>query len=169
MLLRPNCLAIYFSTVVSLLFFGSGCSRPEPTNAEVIRPVRTTVVTAGDPPEVRTFPGKVAASKTAQLAFQVPGLLVSVPVKEGQRVAKGHVIARLRADEFQARVETVQGQLDQAKAGLSALRLGERPEEQIRRETQVRASEARLANAKTELDRYGRLIKSKAVSEAEYE
>jgi RND family efflux transporter MFP subunit len=66
-------------------------------------------------------------------------------------------------------VEAVQGQVDQAKAGLSALRLGERPEEQIRRETQVRAAAARLANAKTEFDRYGRLVQSNAVSQAEYE
>jgi RND family efflux transporter MFP subunit len=111
----------------------------------------------------------VEASRASELAFQVGGLLVSIPVKEGQRIAKGQIIARLRPDEFRARVEAVQGQLDQAKAQLSALQLGERSEEQLRRETQVRAAAARLANAKTELDRYGRLIKSNAVSQAEYE
>ena len=160
-----SCLGV----VLCLLSFGPGCSRQESTPAKVIRPVRTAVVTAGDQPYVRTFPGKVEASKTADLAFQVGGLLISVPVKEGEHVAKGGIIAKIRPDEFQARVEAVQGQLDQAKATLNALRLGERPEEQIRRETQVRASAARLANAKTELDRYGRLVKSNAVSQAEYE
>jgi RND family efflux transporter MFP subunit len=152
-----------------LLALGSGCSRPETNPAEIIRPVRTTVVAAGEQPDVRVFPGKVEASKTAELAFQMGGLLVNVPVIEGQHVAKGGIIAQLRPDEFEARVAAVQGQLDQAKAALSALRLGERPEEQIRRETQVRAAAARLANAKTELERYGRLIKSNAVSQAEYE
>ena len=37
----------------------------------------------------RSFPGKVEASKSVELAFQVPGLLVKLPVREGQNVAKG--------------------------------------------------------------------------------
>jgi RND family efflux transporter MFP subunit len=104
-----------------------------------------------------------------ELAFQVPGVLVNLPVKEGQRVTKGEIIAQLRRDEFEARLDTAQAQLDQAKANLSALRLGERPEEQFRREAAVRAAAAKLANAKAELDRYGRLVKSSAVSQSEYE
>ena len=127
------------------------------------------LVTDGDQPLVRTFPGKVEASKSVELAFQVPGLLVKLPVKEGQKVAKGEMIAQLRQDEFQARLKSVQGQLDQARATLNALRLGERPEERLRREAQLRAAEAKLANAKTEFDRYGRLVKTSAVSRSEYE
>ena len=148
---------------------GPGCSRQEPARPQLVRPVKTIVVTTGNQPSVRVFPGKVDAARKAELAFTVSGLLVKLPVKEGQRVAKGQIIARLRPDEFQARLESVQGQLDQAQAALAALRLGERPEEQIRREAQVRAAEAKLANAKTELDRYGRLVKTNAVSRAEYE
>jgi len=127
------------------------------------------VVAAGNEPFVRTFPGKVEASKSVELAFQVPGLLVKLPVKEGQKVAKGEVIAQLRQDEFQARRKSIQGQLDQARATLSALQLGERPEERLRREAQLRAAEAKLANAKTEFDRYARLVKTSAVSRSEYE
>jgi multidrug efflux system membrane fusion protein len=120
---------------LAIMCFGFGCSRQQPTAAEVVRPVKTIVVAAGDQPYVRTFPGKVEASKTAELSFQVSGLLVSVPVKEGQRVRKGDIVAQLRQDEFQARLKAAQGQFDQATATLSALRLGERPEEQLRRET----------------------------------
>ena len=127
------------------------------------------VVGAGNEPFVRTFPGKVEASKSVELAFQVPGLLVRLPVKEGQKVAKGEMIAQLRQDEFQARLKSVQGQLDQARATLSALQLGERPEERLRREAQLRAAEAKVANAKTEFDRYARLVKTSAVSRSEYE
>jgi multidrug efflux pump subunit AcrA (membrane-fusion protein) len=101
------------------------------------------IVAAGDTVDARTFPGRVDASKRVELAFQVPGVLVNLRVKEGQMVKKGQVIAQLRPDEFQARLETAQGQLDQAKATLDAVRLGERPEEQIRRETQERATAAR--------------------------
>jgi RND family efflux transporter MFP subunit len=127
------------------------------------------LVAAGAEPHVRSFPGKVEASKKVELAFQVPGLLVKLPVKEGQTVAKGEVIAQLRQDEFQARLKSLQGQLDQARAALTALRSGERPEERLRRESQVRAAEARLANARAEFDRQGRLLRGNAGSRGDFE
>ena len=40
------------------------------------------------------------------LAFQVPGVLAKIPVKEGERVSKGALIAQLRQDEFQARLQS---------------------------------------------------------------
>jgi RND family efflux transporter MFP subunit len=127
------------------------------------------VVVAGDEAHVRSFPGRVEASTRAELAFQVSGLLVQLPVREGQQVAKGEIIAQLRQDEFRARLQSMQGQLDQARAALSGLRQGERPEERLRRETQVRAAEARLANARTEFERHSRLIRANAVSRADFE
>jgi RND family efflux transporter MFP subunit len=96
-------------------------------------------------------------------------LLVKFPVKEGQKVAKGEMIGQLRQDEFRARLKSLQGQLDQARSGLTALRSGERPEEKMRREADVRAAEARLANARADYDRSARLIRSNAVSREEYD
>jgi membrane fusion protein, multidrug efflux system len=154
---------------IVLVCFVAGCSRPESTRPEPIRPVKTMTVAAGTAPDTRSFPGRVDASKRVELAFQVAGVLINLPVKEGQTVARGEIIAQLRPDEFQARLETAEGQLDQAKATLDALRLGERPEEQVRRETQERATAARLENARTEFDRYSRLVKTSAVSRSEFE
>ena len=155
--------------VLAVICLSAGCSRQNETRSEIARPVKTMLVETGDQSLARTFPGKVEASKTAELAFQVPGLLVRLPVKEGQKVAKGEVLAELRQDEFRARLTSVQGELDQARATLNALRLGERTEERLRRDAQLRAAEAKLANAKTEFERYGRLVKTSAVSRAEYE
>ncbi len=154
---------------LSVISFAVGCSQQEAPRPEVVRPVQTMVVAAGDATQVRSFPGRVQGSRSVDLAFQVPGLLVKLPVKEGQSVAKNEVIAQLRQDEFQARLKTVQGQLDQARAALNALRAGERPEERLRREAQVRAAEARLANARTEFERFGRMIQLKAVPRADFD
>lgn len=158
-------------SIMAITALAAGCSpdastRPEP---EVVRPVKTMVVAAGGNAQVRSFPGRVEAAKKVQLAFQVPGLLVNLPVKEGQRVAKGEVIAQLRSDEFQARLAILQGQLDQARAVLAGLRLGERPEERLRREAQVRAAEARLANARAEFNRFASLVETNAVARSEFE
>lgn len=125
------------------------------------------VVTAGEEPRVRTFSGRVESSRTADLTFAVPGVLVSFPVTEGQNVAENEVIAQLRDDEFKARLATLQGQLDQARAALRSLLAGERPEEQLRRESQVRAAEATLANARTQNERFATMLRSRAVSRQE--
>jgi multidrug efflux system membrane fusion protein len=148
------------------LVLATGCSKPQAAT-EPVRPVRTMVVVAGEETHVRTFPGKVEASKRAELAFQVSGLLVSLPVKEGQKVTKGEVVAQLRQDEFQARLKTLKAQLDQSRVALRALQAGERPEERRRREAQVRAAEARLANAKAELDRTTRAWEARVVAQTE--
>lgn len=127
-----------------------GCSSDHSTPNEEARPVKTMLVAAGDRPNVRSFPGRVEASRMVDLAFQVPGVLVRLPIREGERVSKGTVIAQLRQDEFQARLQAMQGQLDQARA-------------------QLGASESRLTNAKTESERYGRLVDSSAVSRSDFD
>jgi membrane fusion protein, multidrug efflux system len=157
------------SLVALVSCVGVGCTQEAPPAADVIRPVKTLVVAVGESTRERTFPGAVEASRRVELAFQVPGILVKLPVKEGDRVAKGDVIAQLRQDEFQARLDSLQAELDRARAGLAALLAGERPEEQLRREAQVRQAEARLANARADLDRATRLVSSRAISQAEFD
>lgn len=147
----------------------AGCGENEPGEAEVVRPVRTMVVTAGEETRIRAFPGTVKASRQVELAFRVAGLLAELPVKEGQEVATGDLIARLRQDEFEARLQSLQGELDQARAALVALRAGERPEEIQRREAELRAARVRLANARQEFERNARLIRQSAVSRQAYE
>src|SRR5215470_2933844 len=153
--------------VVSVSCLAIACSANKET--EPVRPVKTMVVTAGDAVRVRSFPGRVEAAKSVDLAFQVPGILIKEPGKEGERVAKDQPIAQLRQQEFQARLTAAQSQLDQAQATLSALKAGERSEEQLRREAQLRAAEAKVENAKTESERYARLLQSSAVSRSDYE
>jgi len=141
-------LGLPVATSIVCLFVG--CSSHQPTASEEPRPVKTMVVTAGDKPTVRSFPGRVEASKMVDLAFQVSGVLVRLPFREGEKVSKGTVIAQLRQEEFQARLQTAQGTLDQARA-------------------QLGAAESRLTNTKAESARYGRLVDSTAVSRSDYD
>ncbi|ODA32496.1 efflux transporter periplasmic adaptor subunit [Planctopirus hydrillae] len=153
----------------SMICLAASCS-PQPKVINVgPRPVKTQVITSVADLRSRTFPGKVEASQRVELAFQVSGLLVDLPVKEGQRVAKGELIGQLRQDEFKARVATLQSQLDQARAGLAALMQGERAEERLRREAQVRAAQARLSKTRTEHERNTRLVTTNVVTRAQYE
>jgi RND family efflux transporter MFP subunit len=159
--------AVPLALIVVLLL--SGCSGKETSNSDVGRPVKTMVVTVGEEARTRSFPGRVESSKNVELAFQVAGLLVQLPVKEGQNVSKGELIAQLRQNEFEARLQALQGQLDQARAALTALRSGERPEQVLRLEAQVRATEARLVNARADFERSTRLLASRAISREAYD
>ena len=152
-----------------LLLLAAGCSQAPPPEAAVVRPVKTTVVTAGGEARERLLPGTVEASRRVELAFQVSGVLVKLPVREGQKVATGELIAQLRQDEFEAALKGRQSQLDQARAALDALRAGERPEQQRRLEAGVRAAAARLANARTEFNRAEQLVASGAISRREFD
>lgn len=156
------CLAVHIVLCV-------GCSQPPTSSPEFVRPVKTMVVTAGDDNHTRIFSGTVDASRRVELAFQVSGVLTSFPVKEGQAVAKGERIGQLRPEESQARLDSLRGRLDQSRATLVAIRSGERREEQLRRESQVREARARLANAKAEFDRHAPLVQNRVVSRAEFD
>ena len=169
MYMRSGLTLLLLRGALSAVCLAVGCAEQPSADSEQPRPVKTLVIAPLGQPDVRSFPGKIEASKSVDLAFQVSGLLVKFPGKEGDRVTKGTMIAQLRQDEFQARLKTAKGQLDQARSSLHALRSGERSEEQLRRESQLRASEAKLANARTELERYARLVKLSAVSRSEYE
>src|SRR3984957_18000562 len=155
--------------VLSILLLVSGCSPKASAPAEVVRPVKTMVVSAGAESNVRTFPGRVEASNKVELAFQVSGLLVNVPVREGQKVTANEVIAQLRQDEFQARLRALQGQLDRSRADLQALRAGARPEERLRLEAQRRAADAKLVNARTEFERSTQLLRNRVISRLEFD
>jgi multidrug efflux system membrane fusion protein len=146
-----------------------GCRRAEPEADSRPRPVKTTVVEASAGTQSRAFAGRVVAAREADLAFRVPGLLETLPVREGQRVQAGTLVAGLRADEFRARAASLEGQLAQAEAVLRAQQAGQRPEERLRLEAQVRATEARLANAKAEYERFKELVAENAVARSEFE
>lgn len=165
----PNHFGRCVAASLICVLLGSSCSRKAPPAAEVARPVKTMVVTQGGDSRLRTFPGRVEASKQVELTFQVSGLIVSLPVREGQKIAKGEVVAQLRQDDFKARLAALQGQLDRSRADLQSLLGGVRPEERLRLEAQLRSAEATLANARSEFRMAENLIRTRAISRLEFE
>ena len=157
------------SAALGFLCAVAGCGPQAPARVEVVRPVKTLVVTPGGDTSTRRFPGRVEAAKQVELAFQVSGLLTSLVVREGQSVTRDEVIAQLRPEEFQARLDALLGQLDRARADLQAALAGARPEERLRLESQVRSAEASLVNARAEFDRAAQLLRSRTISRVEFE
>lgn len=89
------------------------------------KPVKLMMVHETAPGFSRQFFGRVAARQTVDLAFQVAGQIVELPVNEGFQVPKGSLIAKLDQEPFELALERARLQKDQADrtvARLSRLR-----------------------------------------------
>ncbi|WP_050604786.1 efflux RND transporter periplasmic adaptor subunit [Ruegeria sp. 6PALISEP08] len=89
------------------------------------KPVKLMQVRETAPGFTRQFFGRVAARQTVDLAFQVAGQIVEMPVNEGFVIPKDGLIARLDQEPFDLRLDRVRLQKDQADrtvARLSRLR-----------------------------------------------
>lgn len=107
------------------------------------RPVRLMTVAEPETDVTRQFYGQVVARQTVDLAFQVGGQLTEFPVRNGQSVAKGDLLARLDPDPFARAVERADLNLQQAQRDFDRV--------QQLAQSNV-ASEARRDEAQTALD-----------------
>jgi len=104
---------------IALVLALSSCSKQEEVvKEEVIRPAKILTITGGGTEQTRKYPGKVQAMDRVELSFEVAGKLVKLPVKSGQKINKGDVIARLDDRDFQSKVDAAQAQANQTKAEL---------------------------------------------------
>ncbi|WP_426415619.1 efflux RND transporter periplasmic adaptor subunit [Aestuariirhabdus sp. LZHN29] len=95
----------------------SGCSKEEKVAApEAVRPVKTLVVSSPETANVRVFPGVIDANQKVDLSFRVAGKLKTLPVREGDRVEKGQVIATLAPTDFEIVQRDRQARYQEAKA-----------------------------------------------------
>ena len=105
------------SALVALVII-SGCESDITDNEVVVRPIRVAQV--GDPEALkgRVFPGQAKATQEVELSFRVKGPLIALPVKIGDRVKEGDVLARIDPRDFEVQLRNTQGQLQRAEANL---------------------------------------------------
>ena len=145
-------------------------------NPRILVPVALVVIGAGvaivvakrGPGDRLTASGTVEATE-AQLGFMVPGRVESVRFHEGDRVAQGEVMAVLDTVEAAARLDQAARQVDAARATLTELEHGSRPEEIQQARAARDAAGQRLADAQLDFDRNQQLIKNNLVSQQSYD
>ena len=92
-------LAIVVAAVYAVFFVEWGTTThvaPPP-----VRPLKTLVIESPFASMSRKLPGKVKANREVDLAFQVAGPLIELPVKAGDEVAEGALLARIDPRDFQ--------------------------------------------------------------------
>lgn len=97
------------------LLVAAGCEdAAPPPPVEVARPAEIATVASSDVLSGLRFPGRVRAVQRAQLAFNVPGKMVELPVDEGKVLAAGGLIARLDPAAFELRLAAAQAEFEKA-------------------------------------------------------
>jgi len=163
----------WFACLLALLagvavLAAGGCGKKQPP-AEMVRPVKW--VKLGDPRAVitRDYPGRTKAVQEAVLSFRVGGPIIDLPIKIGQLVEEGDLIARIDPRDYQNRVDELTAQLDEAKVQLKTMKIGARKEDILKIEAELNGAKAKLSEAVANHDRVKELLKEGVSAQAEYD
>jgi HlyD family secretion protein len=114
--------------------------------------------------------GQVEAIEV-QVAPDVGGRIVELPINEGDRLKQGDLVARLDTRDIELAIQRAQADRNQVEAQLRLLQAGSRPAEIRQSEAQAAAAEAEvsgaevdLAAAEADLQRFEQLLQSNSGS-----
>ena len=138
---------------------GCGQSEPPPSEpADVSRPAQILRVSPAALDSNLRFPGRARAVQRVELAFNVPGQIVELPVVEGQAVDAGALIARLDPAAYETTLDAARAELDAATAEYERVRrLWEQSQavaraEVERKRTAMDVARSRFAAARQDLE-----------------
>jgi len=150
--IKPLVIAMLATTLLS------ACEKIPQIEAELeLRPVRTLLVKTVDVSQALEFTAVVDAVNRADLAFKISGNLTHFLVKQGDKVNKGDVIAKLDDTDLKIYVAEAQAHFDTAMADLTRAKnlvntnyISASEFDQIRNKAQ--SAKAQLASANNNLD-----------------
>ncbi len=103
--------------ITALLFWFIACGeKTEETATEVVRPAKIFTISASGGGINREFPGKVRAAQQVDMSFNFAGTLVKLPVKEGQEIKKGNLIAAIDDRDLKNALAAERAKLKDSKA-----------------------------------------------------
>lgn len=136
--------------LTALVVLASACSGEEEAKPPLVRSIRYVVVAEGSVSGDRVFSGALEAGNESRLSFQVGGRIRTLPVKVGQRVKKGQLVAELDPTDLRVQFREAQANVARARAQAKA---GDASYQRIRRmyETQ-NTSRQELDSARAQRD-----------------
>ena len=115
-----------------------------------------------------TAEGRILPLQSANLSFSVGGQVAEIPVKEGDIVKAGDVIARLKNESLRAAVAEAQAGVDSAKAAQANYQR-QLPRQIAATEAEVKAAQARQVGASAGRNNQAAIIEAEAtLAQAKY-
>ena len=125
------------------------------------RAVTTTFVKNSLINRVLEVAGTVESTDLVTVIAEVNGIPIKeIFVKEGSKVKRGQILAKLKDDNLKTEYLEAKARVDQFSARLAELKAGTRSEEIVRAEQRVKSAKARLVRAKSDLDLANKRIAS---------
>jgi len=133
-------------------------------------PVRVLEIEEASAYEVaENYSGAVEAPRSSDVSFQHSGVIASLFVAEGERVAGGTPIAQLETQELELQRTELFAQIDRSRARLDELQAGSRVQEIETGRAKVRRYEAQLELTKLSAKRRKDLYLRGAIAEEEFD
>ncbi|MEW6186152.1 MAG: efflux RND transporter periplasmic adaptor subunit [Thermodesulfobacteriota bacterium] len=106
---------------------------------------------------------------SVEASFKIPGRVEERPVREGQGIEAGRLVARLDDQDLRLEIAGRQAQAAAARAFLAELKSGSRPEEIAQAAAVLERARAEGTRAKVEFERQKRLFEREVISSREFE
>ena len=103
------------AALVAALITGCGGAEPD-VESPLVRSIKMMEIASRSAGRRLEYPGRVSPIVESELSFEVPGRISYFPVKEGQWLEEGEVIARVDDHNFRAEVTSFQARLNSAQA-----------------------------------------------------
>ena len=103
------------------------------------------------------------------VASKIPGRIEELLVKEGDKIKKGTVLARLESKEIDAKVDQAVGAMEAAKSKLSLVKRGARKEEKFAAEKMRMQAKHQLDYAGKTRERFVNLLQDSVISQQEFD
>lgn len=143
-----------------LLAVGALAVRLFSSSAPEVQVARATPLASSGGDVVLQAAGYIVAHHTIDVNSKVTGRIAWIGVEKGDKVKAGQVLVRLEDQEFRAQVEQAHGAVGMAKARLTELENGSRPEEVQQATANLDEARANLADAKATLERTKPLVEA---------
>ena len=133
--------------------------------------VQTATVSKGDLTSVVTASGEITPRTYTDLGANAQGLITDLLVKEGDRVRKGQVVARIESIQANADVQAQKASVASAEADSAASEAGLKMQDDTIRtqEATIERIKADLDLAKVNFERYDQLFKAGVSPKADYD
>lgn len=137
-------IVVAIAVLIGLKKSGSLGENKQGTEVEVEQVIQRTVV------ETVSATGKIQPEIEVKISSEVSGEVIALPVKEGQQVKKGQLLARVNPEIFNSNLNRSQAGLSNTKAGLNQ-------------------ADATLKEAKLNFERNKKLYENGVISKAEFD
>ena len=149
------------ATVLLLCTLPAGAQGQPPALVDVAPVVEETVAVS------RRFVGTVRPRRISIVGSEANGRVIDYPLREGQRVKKGDVLAKLDPTALGIRMRAAQAEMKLRQVMLAELKNGSRPEEIAEAKAVVARVEAEIELRKWRHESAAKLFRNQTISEDE--